>query len=62
MASSIENTRHSFAHLLAAAVKKLYPGVKLGIGPTIENGFYYDFGDLKIGKDDLSKIEKEMIK
>lgn len=58
----IEQTRHSFAHLLAAAVKKLYPGVKFGIGPTIENGFYYDFGDIKIGEENLPKIEQEMIK
>jgi threonyl-tRNA synthetase len=52
--------RHSFAHVLAAAVKKLYPKVELGIGPVIENGFYYDFGKLKISDEDLSKIEKEM--
>lgn len=39
----IENIRHSLAHLLAAAVLKKYPEAKLGIGPTIENGFYYDF-------------------
>lgn len=58
----IENTRHSFAHLLAAAVKRLYPKVKFGIGPAIENGFYYDFGDVKISDADLPKIEKEMIR
>lgn len=70
MSNPIEQTRpfdllrarHSFAHLLAATVKKLYPGVKFGIGPTIENGFYYDFGDVKIGEEDLPKIEKEMLK
>ena len=53
--------RHSASHLLASAVKKLYPGTKLGIGPAIEDGFYYDmeipdFG----GEEDLAKIEKEM--
>jgi len=61
---NIETLRHSAAHVLAAAVKELYPNVKFGIGPAIENGFYYDFdfGDQKIGDDDLSKIEKEMEK
>ena len=62
MSDSIENTRHSFAHLLAAAVKRLYPDVKFGIGPTIENGFYYDFDNAEISEKDLPKIEKEMIK
>ena len=62
MAKSIENTRHSFAHLLAAAVKRLYPDVKFGIGPTIENGFYYDFDNAEISEKDLPKIEKELIK
>ena len=40
---NIEKIRHSAAHVMADAVKKLYPGVKLGIGPAIEGGFYYDF-------------------
>ncbi len=62
MTNPIENIRHSFAHLLAAAVKRFYPEAKFGIGPVIENGFYYDFGDVKIGEDDLLKIEKEMTK
>ena len=39
----IETIRHSLAHILAYAVQELYPGTKFGIGPTIENGFYYDF-------------------
>jgi threonyl-tRNA synthetase len=56
----IENMRHSFAHVLAAAVKKRYPKAELGIGPVIENGFYYDFGNIKITDEDLPKIEKEM--
>ena len=56
----IANIRHSFAHILAAAVKKLYPKVELGIGPVIENGFYYDFGKLKITEADLPKIEETM--
>ena len=61
--ANINKIRHSLAHIMAMAVKKLYPGVKLGIGPTIENGFYYDF-DLKakITDKDLPKIEEEMKK
>ncbi len=58
----IEYTRHSFAHLLAAAVKKFYPKAQLAIGPVIENGFYYDFGNIKITEEDLPKIEAEMRK
>lgn len=45
---NIETKRHSFAHILAMAVLELYPGTKLGIGPAIENGFYYDFDFSKI--------------
>ena len=39
---SLDTMRHSAAHVMAAAVERLFPGTKLGIGPTIENGFYYD--------------------
>ncbi|MDG5765885.1 threonine--tRNA ligase [Balneolales bacterium ANBcel1] len=54
---------HSSAHVLAEAVEALYPGVKLGIGPPIEQGFYYDidFGDRHIGTEDLPAIEKKML-
>jgi len=53
--------RHSTAHLLAAAVLELYPETKLGIGPPIENGFYYDFDrPTPFTQDDLEKIEKKM--
>ncbi|HHE76520.1 MAG TPA: threonine--tRNA ligase, partial [Candidatus Parcubacteria bacterium] len=63
MANKIETTRHSLAHILAAAVKNLYPGVKFGIGPAIENGFYYDFEFTKpINEEGLLAIEKEMRK
>jgi len=63
MANKIETTRHSLAHILAAAVKNLYPGVKFGIGPAIENGFYYDFEFTKpINEEGLLAIEKEMKK
>ena len=53
---------HSSAHLMAEALEALYPGVKLGIGPPIENGFYYDIdtGDRTIGLGDLEAIEKKM--
>ena len=56
----IEKIRHSLAHILAAAVKELYPKAKFGMGPAIENGFYYDFGDLKITEKDLKIIENKM--
>lgn len=53
---------HSSAHLMAEAIESLYPGVKLGIGPSIENGFYYDidFGDNPISDADFPNIEKKM--
>ncbi len=61
MKNQIIKIRHSAAHLLAAAVSHLYPGVKIAIGPTVENGFYYDFDfPEKISELDLGKIEKEM--
>jgi len=53
--------RHSTAHLLAEAVRRLYPGVKIAIGPPIENGFYYDFEFPEpIGEEALERIENEM--
>jgi threonyl-tRNA synthetase len=53
--------RHSTAHLLAEAVRRLYPGVKIAIGPPIENGFYYDFEFPEpIGEEALERIEAEM--
>ena len=59
--SKIENIRHSLAHLLAAAVLKEFPNAKLGIGPIIENGFYYDFRlPRPLTMDDLAKFEKTM--
>ncbi len=57
----IENVRHSLAHLLAAAVLKKFPKAKLGIGPTIENGFYYDFLlPRTLTPEDLGELEKTM--
>jgi len=59
--ASLEEIRHSLAHLLAAAVLKKYPKTKLGIGPVIENGFYYDFlFEKPISEEDLKDLEKEM--
>lgn len=59
----LNNLRHSCAHLLAAAVVKLYPSAKPTIGPVIENGFYYDFDFSKpISEEDLPRIEDEMHK
>lgn len=54
---------HSSAHLMAEAIELLYPGVKFGIGPDIENGFYYDidFGSNSISSDDFKKIEDKML-
>lgn len=57
----IETIRHSLAHILAYAVQELYPGVKFGVGPSIENGFYYDFGFASpISENDLPRIEQKM--
>ncbi|NLN17635.1 MAG: threonine--tRNA ligase [Firmicutes bacterium] len=59
----LEILRHSTAHVMAQAVKRLFPGTRFGIGPAIENGFYYDF-DLPepFSSDDLTRIEEEMKK
>ncbi len=60
---ALELYRHSTAHLCANAVKRLFPGVKIGIGPAIENGFYYDFDPGRpFTPEDLEKIEAEMRK
>jgi len=61
--SEEEKMRHSLSHVLADAVLRIFPEAKLGIGPAIENGFYYDF-DLprKLNEEDLGKIETEMKK
>ena len=61
MSYPIETIRHSLAHVMAAAVKKLYPDVKFAGGPAIENGFYYDFDtEHRFSEEDFEKIEKEM--
>ena len=60
--NELDLKRHSLSHILAAAVKELYPNVKFAIGPSIETGFYYDFdfGDTKVSEDNLKDIEKKM--
>src|SRR5919112_6568652 len=60
---SLDLIRHDTAHVLAAAVMDLYPGVKISIGPPIENGFYYDFEfpeGVKLSEDDFERIEQKM--
>ena len=60
----LKSMRHSLAHIMAQAVQHLYPSAKFGVGPAIENGFYYDIdlGDTTISESDLPRIEKEMKK
>ena len=59
---ALQTLRHTGSHIMADAIKRLYPNAKLAIGPFIENGFYYDidFGDIKISDEDFPKIEDEM--
>ena len=64
---NVEKMRHSLSHIMAAAIKRLYSDtttIQFGIGPAIDNGFYYDidFGGQKISEEDFKKIEKEMRK
>ena len=54
--------RHTCSHVLAEAVKNLYPNAKMTIGPSIDNGFYYDFDMPALTREDLDKIEAEMKK
>ncbi|MDR2721727.1 MAG: threonine--tRNA ligase [Coriobacteriaceae bacterium] len=60
-AEALDLLRHSAAHIMASALEDLYPGVEFGVGPAIENGFYYDIKlDKNIGIEDLEKIEARM--
>lgn len=62
-AEALDVLRHSSAHVMARAVMRLFDGVSLAFGPTINNGFYYDFDlDHKLSEDDFAAIEKEMAK
>ena len=59
--NELDILRHSTSHIMAAAVKELYDNVKIAIGPSIENGFYYDFDlETPFTSDDLNKIEEKM--
>jgi threonyl-tRNA synthetase len=61
-ADSLEVLRHSTAHLMAQAIKSLYPDAEFYVGPTVKEGFYYDFKtDSEIGEGDLKTIEKQML-
>ncbi|MEA3506773.1 MAG: threonine--tRNA ligase, partial [Elusimicrobiota bacterium] len=61
MKENLEKLRHSTSHIMAEAVMGIYDNVKIGIGPAIDNGFYYDFDiEDKISEDDLPKIEEKM--
>ncbi len=60
-AAGLDVIRHSTAHLMAQAVKRLFPDVQVTIGPTIQDGFYYDFKkDTPFSPEDLERIEAEM--
>lgn len=56
----LKKLRHSAAHLLAAAVMEFYPDAKRAIGPATDDGFYFDFGNLKVSEDDFAKLENKM--
>ncbi len=61
--NELSTIRHSLAHVMAAAVKSIWPDAKIAIGPDIDNGFYYDFDlEHRFNEDDFEKIEKEMKK
>lgn len=59
MSEQLEKIRHSLAHILAASVKELFPKAKFGIGPAIDNGFYYDI-EVDLKDEDLERLEKKM--
>ena len=58
----LQIARHTSSHILAQAIKRLYPDAKLAIGPAIDTGFYYDFDNLSIKQEELEKVENEMKK
>lgn len=62
--NNVEVMRHSLAHIMAAAIAKLWPDAQFGVGPVVEDGFYYDIWlpDVNLTEDDLPKIEKEMLR
>ena len=62
MNNNLDAMRHSLAHITAAAIQKLWPDAKFGVGPVVENGYYYDIdlGSIKVSEEDFDKIEKTM--
>ena len=58
----LRTVRHTCSHVLAEAVKRLFPNAKLAIGPSIDEGFYYDFESEPFSREDLDNLEKEMKK
>lgn len=65
MDEKLHAMRHSLAHIMASAIRRIWPEVKFGVGPVVENGFYYDVDlgpDIKISEDDFKRIEEEMRK
>src|SRR5580704_1109906 len=60
----LHTMRHSLAHIMAAAIQHLWPEAKFGVGPVVENGFYYDIdlddANVKVSEEDFGKIEAEM--
>lgn len=63
-ADNLHAQRHSLAHIMATAIKRVRPEAKFGVGPVVENGFYYDvdLGEEKVSEDDLGRLEEEMRK
>ena len=61
-AEGLKVIRHTASHVMAEAVKRLFPDAKVAIGPAIEDGFYYDFDHTPFSREDLDKIESEMKK
>src|SRR5205085_1568673 len=60
--NNLHAMRHSLAHIMATAIQYLWPNAKFGVGPVVENGFYYDvdLGETKVSEEDFEKIEAEM--
>ena len=58
----LQTLRHTTSHILAEAVKRIFPEAKLAIGPSIDTGFYYDFDHIPFSRDDLDRLESEMKK
>ena len=62
--TDVDKIRHSLAHIMANAIQRLWPDAKFGVGPVVENGFYYDvdLGEIKLSEANFAQIESEMKK